>query len=79
VIDVHLNGAFNVFKAATPYFREQGSGSFIHFTSTSGLIGNFGSHGMQADLFQADHPPALSLFARWTPQQVRGDGVFMGS
>lgn len=42
VIDVHLNGCFNVSKAATPYFRDQGSGSFIHFTSTSGLIGNVG-------------------------------------
>jgi NAD(P)-dependent dehydrogenase (short-subunit alcohol dehydrogenase family) len=42
VIDVHLNGCFNVSKAATPYFRNQGSGSFIHFTSTSGLIGNIG-------------------------------------
>jgi NAD(P)-dependent dehydrogenase (short-subunit alcohol dehydrogenase family) len=42
VIDVHLHGAFNVSRAATPYFRDQGSGRFIHFTSTSGLIGNFG-------------------------------------
>ena len=42
VIDVHLNGCFNVSKAATPYFRDQQSGSFIHFTSTSGLIGNVG-------------------------------------
>lgn len=42
VIDVHLNGAFLVSKAAIPYFKEQGSGSFVHFTSTSGLIGNFG-------------------------------------
>ena len=32
VIDVNLTGPFNVSKAATPYFREQGSGSFIHFT-----------------------------------------------
>ena len=48
VIDVHLNGAFNVSKAATPYFREQGSGSFIHFTSTSGLIGNFGQANYSA-------------------------------
>ena len=42
VIDVHLNGAFNVSKAATPHFREQKSGSFIHFTSGSGLTGNIG-------------------------------------
>ena len=48
VIDVHLNGCFNVSKAATPYFREQQSGSFIHFTSTSGLIGNFGQANYSA-------------------------------
>jgi len=42
VIDVHLNGAFNVAKAATSHFREQRSGSFIHFTSGSGLVGNIG-------------------------------------
>ena len=48
VIDVHLNGAFHVSKAATPYFREQQSGSFIHFTSTSGLIGNIGQANYSA-------------------------------
>lgn len=48
VIDVHLNGAFNVSKAATPYFREQQSGSFIHFTSTSGLVGNIGQANYSA-------------------------------
>lgn len=42
VIDVHLHGAFNVAQAATPVFREQQSGSFIHFTSGAGLIGNVG-------------------------------------
>ena len=48
VIDVNLNGPFNVCKAATPYFREQQSGSFIHFTSTSGLIGNIGQANYSA-------------------------------
>jgi NAD(P)-dependent dehydrogenase (short-subunit alcohol dehydrogenase family) len=48
VIDVHLHGSFNVSKAATPYFREQQSGSFIHFTSTSGLIGNIGQANYSA-------------------------------
>jgi len=42
VINVHLNGYFYVAKAAAPYFREQGSGAYVHFTSTSGLVGNFG-------------------------------------
>lgn len=42
VIAVHLKGTFNVSRAAAPKFKEQGSGAFIHMTSTSGLIGNFG-------------------------------------
>ena len=42
VIGVHLKGAFNVSRAAIGHFREQQSGSFVHFTSTSGLIGNLG-------------------------------------
>ncbi len=48
VIDVNLTGPVNVSKAATPYFREQGSGSFVHFTSTSGLIGNIGQANYSA-------------------------------
>jgi NAD(P)-dependent dehydrogenase (short-subunit alcohol dehydrogenase family) len=42
VIKVHLYGAFYMSKAAAPYFKEQEHGSYIHFTSTSGLVGNFG-------------------------------------
>jgi NAD(P)-dependent dehydrogenase (short-subunit alcohol dehydrogenase family) len=42
VIDVHLNGTYNVCRAAINHFREQGEGSFVLFTSTSGLIGNIG-------------------------------------
>jgi NAD(P)-dependent dehydrogenase (short-subunit alcohol dehydrogenase family) len=48
VIDTHLHGAFLVSKAAAPYFKEQGSGSYIQFTSTSGLIGNFGQANYSA-------------------------------
>ncbi|MFA7269971.1 MAG: SDR family NAD(P)-dependent oxidoreductase [Sterolibacterium sp.] len=42
VIDVHLNGSFYVSRAAAPHFKNQNSGSYIHMTSTSGLIGNLG-------------------------------------
>ena len=42
VISVHLMGAFHVSKAAALHFREQQSGSYVHFTSTSGLVGNVG-------------------------------------
>ncbi|WP_277188516.1 SDR family oxidoreductase [Caballeronia sp. BR00000012568055] len=42
VLRVHLYGAFNVSRAAATHFRAQKSGSFVHMTSTSGLIGNVG-------------------------------------
>ncbi|MGJ5067663.1 SDR family oxidoreductase [Bradyrhizobium oligotrophicum] len=42
VIKVHLMGSFYVAHSAARLFREQESGSFVHFTSTSGLIGNYG-------------------------------------
>jgi NAD(P)-dependent dehydrogenase (short-subunit alcohol dehydrogenase family) len=64
VIDVNLTGAFNVSKAATPYFREQQSGSFIHFTSTSGLIGNIGQANYSAGklgLVALSHSIALDM------------------
>jgi len=48
VIDVHLNGTFYVSRAAAEIFRKQGSGSFVHMTSTSGLIGNFGQSNYSA-------------------------------
>ena len=48
VIDVHLNGSFNTSRAAANYFKEQKSGAFVHFTSTSGLVGNFGQANYSA-------------------------------
>lgn len=42
VVDVHLHGSFFISRAAAPHFKEQASGSYVHMTSTSGLIGNFG-------------------------------------
>ena len=48
VINVHLNGAFYVSRAAANHFKEQESGAFVHFTSTSGLVGNFGQANYSA-------------------------------
>jgi NAD(P)-dependent dehydrogenase (short-subunit alcohol dehydrogenase family) len=42
VINVHLIGSFNMSRAAANHFKEQNGGAFVHMTSTSGLIGNFG-------------------------------------
>jgi NAD(P)-dependent dehydrogenase (short-subunit alcohol dehydrogenase family) len=48
VIDVHLNGAFNVSHAAAETFRKQNTGSILHMTSTAGLIGNLGQANYSA-------------------------------
>ena len=47
-IRVNLNGYYYVSKAAGLQFKEQGGGSMVHFTSTSGLIGNFGQANYSA-------------------------------
>ncbi|MES2258559.1 MAG: SDR family oxidoreductase [Pseudomonadota bacterium] len=48
VVDVHLNGSFFVARAAAPHFKAQNSGSYVHMTSTSGLIGNTGQANYSA-------------------------------
>jgi NAD(P)-dependent dehydrogenase (short-subunit alcohol dehydrogenase family) len=48
VINVHLNGSFFTSRAAAEHYRKQGSGAFVHMTSTSGLIGNFGQANYSA-------------------------------
>lgn len=48
VIKVHLYGAYHVSRAAAPHFKAQESGNYIHMTSTSGLIGNFGQANYSA-------------------------------
>lgn len=42
VLAVNLKGCFNVARAAAPHFKERNKGAYLHMTSTSGLIGNFG-------------------------------------
>ena len=42
VVNVHLRGYFSLSKAAGGIFRQEGGGSFVHFTSQSGLIGSVG-------------------------------------
>jgi len=48
VIAVHLNGSFFVSRAAAEHYRRQESGTFVHISSTSGLIGNFGQANYSA-------------------------------
>lgn len=42
VINVNLGGVFYVSRAAAPHFKAQNGGCFVHITSSSGLVGNFG-------------------------------------
>ena len=48
VIKVHLYGSWYVSRAAANHFKEQNSGAYLHMTSTSGLIGNFGQANYSA-------------------------------
>ena len=48
VVAVHLKGSFNVSRAAAPHFKTQGSGVYVHMSSTSGLIGNLGQANYSA-------------------------------
>jgi NAD(P)-dependent dehydrogenase (short-subunit alcohol dehydrogenase family) len=48
VVGVHLKGTFNVSRAAANHFKLQNGGSYVHMTSTSGLIGNFGQANYSA-------------------------------
>lgn len=48
VVDVHLNGSFYMTRAAATHFKSQESGSYVHMTSTSGLIGNLGQANYSA-------------------------------
>ena len=48
VVNVHLNGTFFVSRAAAEPFRAQGGGAFVHMTSTSGLVGNYGQANYSA-------------------------------
>ncbi len=48
VMGVNLDGAFYMSRAAAPHFRAQASGSFVHMTSTGGLIGNVGQANYMA-------------------------------
>lgn len=48
VIAVHLKGSFNMATVVAKQFKMQASGCFLNFTSTSGLIGNFGQANYSA-------------------------------
>lgn len=48
VVKVHLYGAFYMSRAAAEVFRAQSSGSLVHMTSSSGLVGNMAQSNYMA-------------------------------
>ena len=79
VMAVHLKGSFNVSRAAAPHFRKQIAGAFVHMTSTSGLIGNFGQANYAAaklgdrrpvEIDRARHVPFRSALELHSPLRV---------
>ncbi len=48
VMDVHLRGAFNFIRAATPLMRDAGFGRIVNLTSYAGIRGNFGQANYSA-------------------------------
>ena len=48
VVNVMLKGAFNMSRHAADHYRKQEAGSFVHMTSTSGLIGAMGQANYSA-------------------------------
>lgn len=67
VMKVSLYGAFNMSRAACDVFRAQNSGSILHMTSTSGLIGNYAqANYATAKLAMVALSKSISLdLARW--------------
>ena len=70
ILDVHLQGTYNMTQAIWPYFSKQGSGKIVNTTSTSGLYGVFGQANYSAavsrmpvsgDTCLAYSPPCLIL------------------
>lgn len=48
IIQVHLCGYYYVSRAAAPHFKAQNSGAYLHFTSSSGLMGAVGQSNYAA-------------------------------
>lgn len=48
ILNVHLNGTYQMTKAVWPIFLKQGQGSIVNTTSTSGIYGNFGQSNYSA-------------------------------
>lgn len=59
VLDVHLNGTYQMTQAAWPYLAKSGKGAIMNTASTSGIYGVFG----QANYSTAVSPFTLRLTA----------------
>jgi 3-oxoacyl-(acyl-carrier-protein) reductase len=69
VINVNLNGAFNLTKAVIEIMIEQGSGTIINISSIVGEIGNFGQTNYSAS------KAALLGFTKSLAKEVASKGI----
>jgi len=69
VINVNLNGVFNVTKAVIPIMIRQGSGTIINISSIVGEIGNFGQTNYSAS------KAALIGFTKSLAKEVARKGI----
>ena len=69
VINVNLNGAFNLTKAVIGIMIEQGSGTIINISSIVGEIGNFGQTNYSAS------KAALLGFTKSIAREVASKGI----
>ncbi len=69
IIAVHLDGTYNVTKAAVPALIEAGGGSIINTSSFSGLIGNFGQSNYAAA------KAGIYGFTRVLAMELRSKGI----
>ena len=69
VINVNLNGAFNVTKAVIEIMLKQGSGTIINISSIVGEVGNFGQTNYSAS------KAALIGFTKSLSKEVASKGI----
>jgi NAD(P)-dependent dehydrogenase (short-subunit alcohol dehydrogenase family) len=86
VINVHLHGSFNMSRAVAGPFREQNSGAYVHMTSTSGLVGNFGQANYTFTRMiesipaqTEDEKRRIDAFREMTPEKIAPLAVYLGS